>query len=131
MKTPHALTVWLLFSASILAASCTPGPAPEPSPGQSPAGTVTTEPPETEADSSEDEGFAAAGISEDEALAIAREQFDFEPLSSEVTAVRESGRDAWRVTLRGRPPSPEAPMGEFGEVVIDRETGDILTISQS
>lgn len=73
----------------------------------------------------------AIGVSMEEAVATAREQFDFEPRSAEVEAVEEGGRRAWKVTLRGRAPEPGVSMGEFGSVVIDRQSGRILTISMS
>lgn len=77
------------------------------------------------------EGGEVTGVSKKEAIAIAREEFDFEPLSVEVEEVEEGGRPAWKVTLRGRAPEPGVSMGEFGEVVVDGESGRILTISMS
>lgn len=71
------------------------------------------------------------GLSVEEAIGIATGQFDFEPRSLEAAQVEESGRPAWKVSLRGRPPEPGKSMGEFGEVVIDRETGEILTVAMS
>lgn len=108
------------LAALCLGSSCAPPPAGPDGPS-----------PEATAADGEGEAVAATGISKQAAIDIARKQFDFAPLETEVEAVKEAGKDAWKVTLRGHPPGPKSPIGQFGEVVIDRETGDILSLSQS
>lgn len=105
-----------MLLAALAACSPSGGPALTADPGTEEAEVEAEEP---------------AGITEEEAIAIAEEQFDFEVLSTEVEAITDDGRNVWKVTLRGRPPGPEAPMGEYGEVWIHRETGEIVSIAQS
>ena len=70
-------------------------------------------------------------ITREQAIEIARSQVKFQPESIDVVAEEDDGRPVWRVTFRGRPPGPEHPMGEFQEFLVDRRTGEIVSLAMS
>jgi hypothetical protein len=70
-------------------------------------------------------------ITREQAIAIVRPQVKFEPKSIEAVAEEDEGRPVWRVTFRGRPPGPEHAMGEFQEFLVDRRTGEIVSLAMS
>ena len=76
-------------------------------------------------------GDAAGEITREQAIEIARKHVSFEPRSIEAAAVKEDGRPVWRVTFRGRPPGPEHAMGEFQEILVDRRTGEVVSLAMS
>lgn len=70
-------------------------------------------------------------ISREQAIEIARQQIDFEP--GRVEAVQENdetGRPAWRVTFYA-PGVDGANPGQVSFFVIDRRTGEILSLGMS
>ena len=73
----------------------------------------------------------AAEITREQAIEIVRPQVEFEPKSIEAVAEEDEGRPVWRVTFRGRPPGPEHAMGEFQEFLVDRRTGEIVSLAMS
>ena len=72
-----------------------------------------------------------AEITREQAIEIVRPQVKFEPKSIEAVAEEDEGRPVWRVTFRGRPPGPEHAMGEFQEFLVDRRTGEIVSLAMS
>lgn len=92
---------------SLLVLACSPaGNGPEPAPGD----------PE---------------IGRDEAVELAREHVDFEVRSVDAERSTEQGRPVWRITFRGRPPGEGNAMGEVVIVVLDRRTGELVSLAQS
>lgn len=75
------------------------------------------------------EQLVAGEISQELAIEIARQEVKFEPQSVEVVCVKEDGRPAWRVTLRGKPGPP--PLVPIMIVTIDRVTGNIISLARS
>ena len=73
----------------------------------------------------------AAEITREQAIEIVRPQVKFEARSIEAVAEEDDGRPVWRVTFRGRPPGPEHAMGEFQEFMVDRRTGEIVSLAMS
>lgn len=71
------------------------------------------------------------GVSQDEAVAIAREEHDFLLCSVEVEEAEVDGRAAWKVILRGQPPQPGHPVGEYGEVYVEKATGRVLSVTRT
>lgn len=70
-------------------------------------------------------------IARERAIEIARAQLRFEPLSTEAVKAKEDGRKVWRVTFRGRPAGAGHPIREILVVVIDRATGEVLSLAKS
>lgn len=70
-------------------------------------------------------------VTREQAIEIARKQVSFAPRSIEAVAEEGDGRPLWRVTFRGRPPGPEHAMGEFQEILIDRRTGEVVSLAMS
>lgn len=72
------------------------------------------------------------GVSKDEALMIARGEFEFVICRIEAEPMKdERDRAVWKVILQGTPAQPGRPIGEYGEVLIDSETGRIVAISRT
>ena len=122
MRTANRLTPLLLTNmllAAVTVASCAARPD-----GQAAK-------PEGQADKTRAEGAERSEITRERAIEIVRPQVKFEPLSIDAVAEEDEGRPVWRVTFRGRPPGPEHAMGEFQEFLVDRRTGDIVSLSMS
>lgn len=71
-------------------------------------------------------------ITADRAIEIAKAQATFPVDTVRAERATEQGRPVWRVTLRGRPASPDMP--EIRPILIvdvDRRTGDIVSIARS
>lgn len=74
---------------------------------------------------------AGEEISEERAIEIARQQIDFEP--GNVEAVKENaddGRPVWRVTFYGKGVDAAHP-GQVSYFLIDRKTGEIVSLGMS
>ena len=70
-------------------------------------------------------------ISRERAIEIAREQIDFEP--GKVEAVQENdetGRPVWRVTFYGQGVDAAHP-GQVSFFLVDRKTGEIVSLGMS
>lgn len=123
MRTMNGLAPLLLASmllAAVTVASCAARPD-----GQAAE-------PEGKADKTRTEGSERAGeITRERAIEIVRPQVKFEPRSIDAVAEEDEGRPVWRVTFRGRPPGPEHAIGEFQEFLVDRRTGEIVSLSMS
>jgi hypothetical protein len=72
-----------------------------------------------------------AGITRERAIDLARTQVKGTPF--EVVAVRAtaSGREIWRVTLKGRLPGQPPLLFESALVELDARTGEILSVSKT
>ena len=70
-------------------------------------------------------------IGREEAVERARGHVDFEVRSVEVETTNEAGRPVWRITFRGRPPGKGSAVGEVVIVVLDRRTGELISLAQS
>lgn len=66
-----------------------------------------------------------------EAVDRAREYVDFEVRSVDAEKSMDQGRPVWRITFRGRPPGEGNAMGEVVIVVLDRRTGELVSLAQS
>lgn len=73
----------------------------------------------------------AGEITREQAIEIARKHVTFEPRTVEAVAEEDEGRPVWRVTFRGRPPGPEHAMGELQEILVDRRTGEVVSLAMS
>lgn len=73
---------------------------------------------------------ASGEISRERAIAIARQHVDFEPGSVEAETAVEEGRPVWRVTFKGKGVSAVHP-GEVKIVVLDRKTGEVVSLAMS
>lgn len=83
-------------------------------------------------------GFAATcpstavEISRDRAIDIARTHATFEIASIETAQATENGRPVWRVTLQGKPLSPDHPALRPTIIVyLDRQSGEVISIAKS
>jgi hypothetical protein len=79
------------------------------------------------------ERSAAGGgeeISRERAIELAREHVRFEPRSVEAVKTTEQERPVWEVTFKGRPPE-EGGIGEVMIVVLDRRTGEMVSLGMS
>ncbi len=76
-------------------------------------------------------GSRSPEIGRERAIEIARQQADFEVRYVEAVRDRNEERPVWRVTLRGREPGPDHPMGEFLMVLVDRRTGEVVSVGMS
>lgn len=76
-------------------------------------------------------GGGSAEIGRDEAVEIAREHVDFEVRSVDAERSTEQGRPVWRITFRGRPPGEGTAIGEVVIVILDRRTGELVSLAQS
>lgn len=70
-------------------------------------------------------------ISRERAIEIGRAQVKFQPKSIAAEKTKDNGRPVWRVTFRGEPVSPVHPIGEIFIVILDRKTGEIVSVAQS
>lgn len=70
-------------------------------------------------------------ISRERAIEIARSHVKFQPKSITAKKTADNGRPVWRVTFRGEPVSQVHPMGEILIVIVDRKTGEIVSVAQS
>jgi hypothetical protein len=70
-------------------------------------------------------------ISRERAIEIGRTHVKFQPKSITAEKTTDSGRPVWRVTFRGEPVSQVHPMGEVFIVIVDRKTGEIVSVAQS
>jgi outer membrane murein-binding lipoprotein Lpp len=69
-------------------------------------------------------------ISRERAIELAQAQVSFQPLSVEAERAVEEGHRVWRVTLRGRDIGPGRPIGEIAIVILDRRTGEIVSLAR-
>ena len=130
MRTVNRLAPLLLANvllAALTVASCAARPDGQ---AAKPEGQAEAKP-ESQADKTRAEGSESAEITRERAIEIVRPQVKFEPLSIEAVAEEDEGRPVWRVTFRGRPPGPEHAIGEFQEFLVDRRTGEIVSLSMS
>lgn len=70
-------------------------------------------------------------ISRERAIEIGRTQVKFQPKTINAEKTTDNGHPVWRVTFRGEPVSQTHPMGEILIVILDRKTGEIVSIAQS
>ncbi len=70
-------------------------------------------------------------VSRERAIEIGRTQVKFKPKSIKAERTRDNGRTVWRVTFRSEPASQVHPMGEIFIVIVDRKTGEIVSVAQS
>ncbi len=70
-------------------------------------------------------------ISRDKAIEIARQQVKFEVQKTEAVKDTEEGRPVWRITFHGKPIGPSNPIGEVMFVVIDRVTGEVVSLGMT
>lgn len=74
----------------------------------------------------------AAEITSERAVAIARAQVTFEPVTIDVDKASDGGQPVWRVTFRGNPASPDHPeLRPITIVLINRRTGEVLSVAKS
>lgn len=74
---------------------------------------------------------ASTEISREQAIEIARKHVTFEVRRTEAEATTQEGRPVWRVTFYGQEMGPGREMGEVSFVVIDRTTGEIVSLGMS
>jgi len=70
-------------------------------------------------------------ISRQRAIEIARPQVKFQVKSVAAKRDTDNGRPVWRVTFRGKHVSEGHPMTEIMIVLVDRKTGEIVSLAQS
>jgi hypothetical protein len=70
-------------------------------------------------------------LTREEAVEIAREHVELEIRSIDAERTTEQGRPVWRITFRGRPPGEGSAVGEVVIVVLDRRTGELVSLAQS
>lgn len=71
-------------------------------------------------------------VTRDRAIAIARAHATFDVASAEAARDSDGGRPVWRVTLRGKPASPDHPLlRPILIVLIDRRTGEVISVAKS
>ena len=77
-------------------------------------------------------GPVAGEVTRERAIAIAQPQAGFSVVSTEAERGTDEGRPVWRVTFRGPPASPQLPeLRPFVMVVIDRRTGEVVSVAKS
>ena len=76
-------------------------------------------------------GSPKNGISRERAIEIARIHVKFQPRSINAEKSEDNGRPVWRVTFRGEPVSQVHPISEILIVLLDRKTGEIVSMAQS
>jgi uncharacterized membrane protein YkoI len=74
---------------------------------------------------------ASTEISREQAIEIARKHVTFEVRKTEAESTTQEGRPVWRVTFRGQEMAPGREMGEVSIVVIDRTTGEMVSLGMS
>ena len=70
-------------------------------------------------------------ITRERAIEIARPHVKFQPKSITADKIKDGGRRVWRVTFRGEPAGEGHPVGEILIVLIDRISGEVVSIAQS
>jgi len=71
-------------------------------------------------------------ITADRAISVARPYATFEVTSVDAEKATDAGQQVWRVTFRGHPASPQHPeLRQILIVLIDRRTGEVLSLAQS
>jgi hypothetical protein len=73
---------------------------------------------------------AGEEISKERAVELARQHVDFEPGKVEAVKEDEEGRPVWRVTFYGKGVDAAHP-GQVSFVVLDRRTGDVISLGMS
>jgi len=73
----------------------------------------------------------ATDITRERAIEIARPHVKFQPKSITADKTTDSERRVWRVTFRGEPAGEGHPIGEILIVLIDRISGEVVSIAQS
>jgi hypothetical protein len=76
-------------------------------------------------------GSPKTEISRERAIEVGRTHVKFQPQSITAEKTTENGSPVWRVTFRGKPVSQVHPMGEILIVILDRNTGDVVSIAKS
>lgn len=74
---------------------------------------------------------AAREITREQAIEIARKHVQFEVKRTEAEQTTEENRPVWRVTFYGEPIGPSHSIGEVSFVVIDRLTGEVVSLGMS
>lgn len=85
----------------------------------------------SQADRGAGSGEGPRELGRQEAIERAREHVGFEVRSAEAERGTDQGRPVWRITFRGRPPGEGQAMGEVVIVVLDRRTGELVSLAQS
>jgi Peptidase propeptide and YPEB domain len=70
-------------------------------------------------------------ISRERAIEIAQPHLSFQPDSTEAERASAGARPVWRVTFRGRLPNQPPGLFETAIVEVDRQTGEIVSISRT
>lgn len=73
---------------------------------------------------------AGEEISRERAIELARPHVQFEPGKVEAVKETDQGRLVWRVTFYGKGVSATHP-GEVAFVVLDRKTGEVVSLGMS
>ena len=73
---------------------------------------------------------AGQEISQERAIEIARQSIDFEPGKVEAVKDTQENRPIWRVTFYGKGVDATHP-GQVSFVVVDRKTGEIVSLGMS
>jgi hypothetical protein len=74
---------------------------------------------------------ASTEISREQAVEIARKHVTFEVRRTEAESTTQDGKPVWRVTFYGQEMGPGREMGEVSIVVIDRTTGEMVSVGMS
>lgn len=70
-------------------------------------------------------------ISREKAIEIARQHLEFEAQSTEAVRTTDEGRPVWQITFRGEDIGPGRPIGEVLIVLVDRKTGEVVSIGMT
>jgi hypothetical protein len=70
-------------------------------------------------------------ITRDRAVAIARAQVKWAPFDVRASRAASSGRQIWRITLKGRLPGQPPLLFETVTVELDAGTGDLVSVSKT
>lgn len=70
-------------------------------------------------------------ISREQAIEIARKHVTFKVQRTEAVKETDEGREVWRVTFYGEPMTPSHPMAELTFVLVDRFTGEVVSLGMS
>ena len=75
---------------------------------------------------------ASQEISKERAIEIARQNINFEPDRIEAVKETEEGRPVWRVTFyKGSMEVNSTHLGQVSFVVLDRKTGEVVSLGMS
>jgi uncharacterized membrane protein YkoI len=75
---------------------------------------------------------AGQEISRERAIEIARQNIHFKPDRIEAVKETEEGRPVWRVTFyKGSQEVSSAHLGQVSFVVLDRKTGEVVSLGMS